>query len=218
MLALDALLPEQPTYIGAVLTGQRVSTGPLQPARPADWADAVALAHVIASASGVELQISAAGHAPWHPGRCAELSVRTADGKRVVGHAGELHPRVVADAELPPRACALEIDLGALISAAVPPPVLPPLSPYPAADRDVALLVPAGVNAAAVEAALRSGAGGDLEGLRLFDDFTTPEGQRSLAYRLRWRAGRTLTADEVNALRDAAVAEAAARTGARQRS
>ena len=73
------------------------------------------------------------------------------------------------------------------------------------------------MSAAAVESALRAGAGADLESLRLFDDFTTPEGQRSLAYRLRWRAGRTLTAEEVNALRDAAVAEAAARTGARQR-
>ncbi len=217
LVALDALLPEQPTYIGAVLTGQRVSTGPLQPARPADWADAVALAHVIAAAAGVELQVSAAGHAPWHPGRCAELSVTTEDGTRIVGHAGELHPRVVTDAELPPRACALEIDLGALISAALPPPVLPPLSPYPAADRDVALLVPASVSAAEVQAALRAGAGADLEGLRLFDDFTTSEGQRSLAYRMRWRAGRTLTADEVNALRDAAVARAAELTGARQR-
>jgi phenylalanyl-tRNA synthetase beta chain len=217
LLAINALLPEQPTHVGAVLTGQRVSTGPLQAARPADWADAVALAQVIAAAAGARLDVASAEHPPWHPGRCAALSVTTADGARVVGHAGELHPRLVADADLPPRACALELDLGALISAATAPPVLPPLSPYPAADRDVALLVPAGVSAADVEAALRAGAGADLEGLRLFDDFTTPDGQRSLAYRLRWRAGRTLTADEVNALRDGAVAEASNRTGARQR-
>ncbi len=81
----------------------------------------------------------------------------------------------------------------------------------------MALLVPAGVSAAEVQAALRAGAGEDLEGLRLFDDFTTAEGQRSLAFRLRWRAYRTLTAEEVNAFRDAAVAEAVARTGVRQR-
>jgi phenylalanyl-tRNA synthetase beta chain len=217
LLAIDALLPEQPTHIGAVLTGLRVAAGPLQAARAADWADTIALAHVIAAAAGTRLEVTAAEYAPWHPGRCAALSVTTAPGSRVVGHAGELHPRLVADAELPPRACALELDLGALISAAKPPPVLPPLSPYPPADRDVALLVAAGVSAADVESALRAGAGADLEGLRLFDDFTTRDGQRSLAYRLRWRAGRTLTADEVNALRDAAVAEAAARTGTRQR-
>ncbi len=118
LLALDALLPEQPTHIGAVLTGLRTVAGPLQPARAADWADAVALAHVIAAAAGARLDVAAADFAPWHPGRCAALSVATADGPRVVGHAGELHPRVVADAELPARACALEIDLGALLSAA----------------------------------------------------------------------------------------------------
>jgi phenylalanyl-tRNA synthetase beta chain len=217
LLALEALLPAQPTHIGAVLTGQWLSAGPLQAGRAADWADAVAAARMIARAVGASLDVSAAAVAPWHPGRCAVLSVTTPLGQRVIGHAGELHPGVVAGAELPPRACALELDLGALISAAEPPPVLPPLSPYPAADRDVALLVPSEVSAAAVEAALRSGGGDGLEALRLFDDFTTPGGQRSLAYRLRWRAGRTLTAEEVNALRDAAVAEAAARTGARLR-
>jgi phenylalanyl-tRNA synthetase beta chain len=215
--ALEATLPHQPTHIGAVLTGQRLSAGPLQTGRPADWADAVFAAQVIARAAGATLNVAAGALAPWHPGRCAALSVTTPDGPRVIGHAGELHPRVAADHELPPRACALELDLGALVAAAEPPPVLPPLSPYPAADRDVALLVPAGVNAAAVEAALLTGAGADLESLRLFDDFTTADGQRSLAYRMRWRAGRTLTADEVNALRDAAVAAASTRTGARQR-
>ncbi len=194
-----------------------MSAGPLQPGRPADWADAVSAAQVIARAVGASLEVAAAALPPWHPGRCASLSVQTPEGPRVIGHAGELHPRVVADAELPPRACALELDLGALIAVSEPPPVLPALSPYPAADRDVALLVPAGISASAVEAALRAGAGAELETLRLFDDFTTPDGQRSLAYRLRWRAGRTLTADEVNALRDAAVAEASNRTGVRQR-
>ena len=162
MLALEALLPVQPTHVGAVLTGQRISAGPLQPARAADWADAVDAAQVIAAAVGARLMVSAAAYAPWHPGRCAALSVATAEGDVVIGHAGELHPRVVADAELPPRACALELDLGALLNAAAAPPVLPALSPYPPADRDVALLVPGGVSAAEVESSLRAGAGSDL--------------------------------------------------------
>ena len=36
-------------------------------------------------------------HEPWHPGRCASL---TADG-RVVGYAGELHPKVLTELGLP---------------------------------------------------------------------------------------------------------------------
>jgi phenylalanyl-tRNA synthetase beta chain len=217
LAALEATLPLQPTHAAVILTGLRVPAGPLQPARSADWSDAVVAAHTLAEAVGVKLTVEAAAQAPWHPGRCAQLSVRTQDGDQVVGYAGELHPRVIAVAELPARACALELDLAAVIAAAEPSPVLPPLSPYPAADRDVALLVPEGVSAAAVEQALWEGAGEELESLRLFDDFTPPSGQRSLAYRLRWRANRTLTAEEVNALRDAAVASAAARTAVVQR-
>ncbi|MGO4244131.1 hypothetical protein AB4028_09345, partial [Janibacter sp. RAF20_2_2] len=43
------------------------------------------------------------------------------------------------------------------------------------------------------------------------------EGRKSLAYRLTFRAGRTLKTDEVSALRDKAVASAASATGAQQR-
>jgi phenylalanyl-tRNA synthetase beta chain len=217
LAALDATLPLQPTHAAGVLTGLRVLAGPLQSARTADWADAVAGAQALAAAVGATLTVAAGTQAPWHPGRCAQLSVQTPTGAQIIGYAGELHPGVIAAAELPARACAFELDLGALLAVIEPSPVRPPLSPYPAADRDVALLVPDGVSAAQVESALREGAGAQLESLRLFDDFQPASGRRSLAYRLRWRADRTLTAEEVNALRDAAVASAATRSGAEQR-
>ncbi|MDP9407356.1 MAG: phenylalanine--tRNA ligase subunit beta, partial [Actinomycetota bacterium] len=96
------------------------------------------------------------------------------------------------------------------------------LSTYPVAKEDVALVVDAAVPAADVEAALRAGAGPLLEALRLFDVYTGPqvgEGRRSLAYSLRFRApDRTLTVAEAVTARDAAVAEAERRTGARLRS
>jgi phenylalanyl-tRNA synthetase beta chain len=95
------------------------------------------------------------------------------------------------------------------------------LSTYPVAHTDVALVVDEAVTAAEVEGALRSGAGGDLESVVLFDTYRgdqVGEGRKSLAYRLTFRANdRTLTTDEVSALRDRAVAEAASRTGAVQR-
>lgn len=86
------------------------------------------------------------------------------------------------------------------------------------ATQDVALIVDASVPAAAVETALRSGAGELLESLRLFDVFSGEQvgaGKKSLAYALRFRAAdRTLTAEEASAARDAAVAAAAEHTGA----
>ncbi len=77
--------------------------------------------------------------------------------------------------------------------------------------------------AADVEAALREGAGELLESIRLFDVYETGEqlgeGQKSLAYALRFRAAdRTLTVEEASAARDAAVALAGERTGAVLRS
>jgi phenylalanyl-tRNA synthetase beta chain len=71
---------------------------------------------------------------------------------------------------------------------------------------------------AEVRAALAEGAGDLLEDLRLFDVYTgspVPEGRRSLAYALTFRApDRTLTGEEAAAAFAAAVASAARATGA----
>jgi phenylalanyl-tRNA synthetase beta chain len=216
LAALEAALPAQPRRVAAVLGGQRERAGWWGSGRPVTWADAVEAAHIVARSAGVTLQVRADQHAPWHPGRCAELLV---DG-RTVGHAGELHPRVVAAYSLPERTCAMELELDRLPLADAPTPA-PAVSSYPAATQDVALVVDATVPAATVEAALREGAGPLLESVRLFDVYTgdqVPTGKRSLAYALRFRApDRTLRTDEVGSLRDAAVAEATRRTGAELR-
>jgi phenylalanyl-tRNA synthetase beta chain len=107
---------------------------------------------------------------------------------------------------------------------AIPPaPVVEarPLSTFPPALIDVALVVSASVPAGDVEAALVAGAGSLLESVRLFDVYESEQlgvGLRSLAYKLTFRApDRTLTVEEAVAARDAAVASAAERTGARLR-
>lgn len=216
--ALDAALPRQPWRIAVVLTGQWEPAGWWGQGREVTWADAVEAARTVAAEAGVRLAVRADEHAPWHPGRCAELLV---DG-RMVGHAGELHPRVVEAYDLPPRTCAMEIELGLLAGDEEIITPAPAVSGFPVATQDVALVVDAAVPAADVEAALRDGAGDLLESIRLFDVYTgdqVGEGKRSLAYALRFRApDRTLTVDETTAARDAAVAEAARRTGATLRS
>ncbi|MEV1011454.1 phenylalanine--tRNA ligase subunit beta [Streptomyces sp. NPDC049881] len=216
--ALNAALPRQPRHVAAVLAGVREQQGWWGGGRPAGWSDAVEAARTVARAAGAELHLENAQYAPWHPGRCAALSV-VLDGERtVVGHAGELHPRVVKALGLPARTCAMEADLDLLERAGAGVVEAPRISSFPVATQDVALVVDAAVPAAEVEAALREGAGGLLESLRLFDVFTGEqlgEGRKSLAYALRFRApDRTLTADELTAAREAAVAAAAERTGA----
>ena len=160
-------------------------------------------------------ELAAAEYAPWHPGRCAEVRA----GGRVVGHAGQLHPRVAEDFDLPPGSVAFELDLDALTAAADDRPVQPtPVSTYPPGKEDIALVVDADVPAGEVLAVVREGAGELGEEVRLFDLYTGAqlgEGKKSLAFSLRLRAAdRTLTAEETAAVRERIVALAAERVGA----
>jgi phenylalanyl-tRNA synthetase beta chain len=216
---IEAALPDQPLRVGAVLAGDHDPAGWWGPGRPATWADAIEAARTVAGEAGVELRVEADRHAPWHPGRCAKLLL----GDDLVGHAGELHPRVVKAYDLPARTCAMELDLRVIESHARGVVPAPRITTYPVATQDVALIVPDEVPAASVEAALRAGvdahgAGELLESIRLFDLYTgeqAGEGRKSLAYTLRFRAAdRTLTVEETTRARDAAVAAAAERVGA----
>ncbi|MFG1871247.1 phenylalanine--tRNA ligase subunit beta [Micromonospora arborensis] len=213
--AADAVVPAQPVHVAAVLAGDLDPAGWWGAGRPAGWADAIEAARDALDAAGVlgdRVEVRAAEYAPWHPGRCAELLV---DGS-VVGHAGELHPLVVAALELPRRTCAMELDLDALPAAGVTP--APAVSGFPPALIDVALVVDDSVPAEQVRRALEAGAGDLLEDVRLFDVYSGAQlgaGRRSLAYKLTFRApDRTLTVEEAVAARDAAVAVAAERLGA----
>jgi phenylalanyl-tRNA synthetase beta chain len=215
--ALYDALPDQPLHLGVVLTGSWVPTGWWGKGQPVGWQDAVQVGRTVAEAVGVEPQLRNVELAPWHPGRCAEFSV----GGAVIGHAGELHPKVCQAFGLPARSSAVELDLDALIVAGPASVAARPFSSYPVAKEDVALIVPAEVAAAAVEAALVEGAGELLESVRLFDLYTGEqigEGRKSLAFALRFRApDRTLTETEVAAARQAAVQVAVDRFDAVQR-
>jgi len=212
LAALLASLPVQPLHVGAVLVGQWERRGWWGSGRTASWADVVEAARVVGRAAGAEVAVRAADTAPWHPGRCAQLRV----GSWPVGHAGELHPAVIEALELPPRTCAMELDLDAL--PLVERRLAPVVSPYPPVLQDVALVVDSSLPAAELASTLCSGAGPLLEDLRLFDVYTGEqlgEGKRSLAFALRFRApDRTLTVAEASAARDAAVAAARERHGA----
>jgi phenylalanyl-tRNA synthetase beta chain len=226
LASLEAGLPAQPLRLGVVLAGDRELPGWWGGGRPAGWQDAIEAVREVLRLTRVPCRVTADQHAPWHPGRCAAILITDDQGaERLAGHAGELHPRVVEAFRLPGRTCAAEIDLSVIetAAAALGPVEAPVVSPYPVATQDVALVVAASVPAAEVEAALSAGATGAgdgslLEEVALFDVYTgeqAGEGNKSLAYTLRFRApDRTLTDEEVTAARDAAVAEAGRRVGA----
>jgi phenylalanyl-tRNA synthetase beta chain len=82
-----------------------------------------------------------------------------------------------------------------------PTPVYEPLPAFPGVDRDLALLLPAGMPVREVEALILGTAGPLLVGLAVFDLYEgegIPEGHRSVAFRLRYQSGqRTLTDEDV---------------------
>ena len=217
LAALTAAVPAQPRHVAAVVTGNVDHAGWWGAGRTAGWADALELARLVAARAGVEVTVAAATDVmPWHPGRCAALVVAEGpQAERVVGYAGELHPKVIERTGLPKRSVAFELDLSALAAAASGEPVgATAVSAFPAAKEDFAFVVDADVPAETVRAAVVEGAGELVEDVSLFDVFTGEQlgqGKKSLAYSVRLRAAdRTLTADEVRAAREGVVAAAAA--------
>ncbi|MEJ7635649.1 phenylalanine--tRNA ligase subunit beta [Aeromicrobium sp.] len=211
--AFAAALPEQPHHVGLVMSGERIRSGWAGPGRQVVWADAIAIVQRLADVLHVHVEVQPAQAMPWHPGRCAAIVL---DGV-TIGHAGELHPRVLKAYGLPARVVAAEVDLDALIAASPEVGPRPEFSAYPVAKEDLALIVDEMVHAMSVQRAL-AGASPLIESVRLFDVYVgdqVGDGKKSLAFALRLRApDRTLTDDDIRSARDAAISAAAESLGA----
>jgi phenylalanyl-tRNA synthetase beta chain len=205
-----ASVPTQGYHVAGLLVGKIENENWQGKARSYSWQDAIAYAQDILQLCNLEWSVARSDLAPWHPGRCAELIV---NGK-AVAHAGELHPRIIAAYGLPERSVAFAVALSALPESSLVRPTT--VGTMPAAVQDVALIVDSTVSAAELQAALREGAGELLESITLFDRYDKiGDGKISLAFTLVFRASdRTLTGEEVSAMREAATAQAAAKFGA----
>ena len=205
-----ASVPSQGYHVAGLLVGKTENENWQGKSRAYNWQDAIAYAQDILQLCNLEWSVARSDLAPWHPGRCAELIV---NGK-AVAHAGELHPRIITAYGLPERSVAFAVALSALPDSALVRPTT--VGTMPAAVQDVALIVDATVSAADLEAALREGAGDLLESITLFDRYDKiGDGKISLAFTLVFRASdRTLTGEEVSAMRESATAVASAKCGA----
>ena len=141
----------------------------------------------------------AASIEPFHPGRCASISI---DGEDL-GVLGEVHPAVRARYDLEHRAFLCVVDFDALVRHLALMRKYEPLPRFPAADRDLALVLDEDVSAAAMRATIARAAGTLLESATIFDIYRgapVPENRKSVALALRFRAAeRTLIDAEVDA-------------------
>lgn len=235
---LQGGVPLQPLHVAAVYVGYAQRPGVLGAGRKYDWADAIAAVQSLGATLGVTCEVKGqdvpgplsavalsgpAGDplalAPFHPGRCARLVLR---GK-CVGLAGQLHPQVAKNFGLPADSCGFEVDLDRFIEA-MPKKYfqVQPVSTFPAAKEDIALVVDQDLPAEQVQKLLVKQAGPLLEEVRLFDIYTgdqLPAGKKSLAFSLKLRSQQgTLTAQQITEVRNQILKAAAKKYRAELRS
>jgi phenylalanyl-tRNA synthetase beta chain len=155
--------------------------------------------------------------AVWHPGRSAVLRHEDA----ALGCLGELHPDLCDRLELPP-ALLFELDFEKLLQYAPRQITAHALPRFPAIERDVAIVVDRDFAAQQIIGWIRNLGEALIENVEVFDQYLgapIPEGKKSLAYRVSYRAeDRTLTDAEVNPLHQRLVERLGQTFGAERRS
>ncbi len=197
----DALAFE-PRTLGIAESGLR---------RPRTWADAEPGPFTYFDIKGIieavldEMQIEdwtvePPDHPGLHPGRSATLLVA---GKRV-GYFGVLHPEIALRFEIEEWPVVVaEINLHALSEHASTTHAFKALPRFPAAHRDIAVVVDSGLPAAILMEVVEGTGGEIVESARIFDVYrgpSLPEEKKSIAIELSLRSPeRTLTQEEVDA-------------------
>ena len=179
---------------------------PHEPDRPVALHDLKAVVDALAQELRlVDCRLEAAQLPGLHPVRTAHVVV---DGEPA-GVVGEVAPEVVEALSLPDPVIAAELDVDRLLAAKRAPRTSRPVSRFPASTIDLAFVVGADVPADELRRTLRDAGGEVLEDVRLFDLFRSDAlgvDRVSLAFAMRFRApDRTLTDDEVGALRQGCI-------------
>jgi phenylalanyl-tRNA synthetase beta chain len=206
LLQAGAKLPDEPRRLALFMTGKRRNDFWEDSAKQAPPPEAIDFYDLkgIVEALAADLHLPQASYQPskaayLHPGCAATLLI----GDKPVGEFGQLHPKVAGAYELGDRLIlAGELDLEALQTAAPQRYAYTPVPLFPAALRDIAVIVEESITAERVAAEIRGAGGSLLRGIRLFDLYrggSIPPGTKSLAYALAYQADdRTLTDKEVD--------------------
>ena len=198
-------LPDEPQRLSLLMSGHRDTQSWLKQAEGNyDFFDLKGVLEQFLNAlhlEGVEWKKSR--ELPCHPGRCAQILV---NGK-VLGFAGELHPKVRNSFELPEQAvCVAELDLDLIIKLAVEDHQMEFISNFTPIFEDLAFVLDSSLPVESVTPLILQTGKPLLRKATLFDVYEgeqVDEGKRSLAYSLTFQAtDRTLTDDEVGKVRN----------------
>ena len=128
-----------------------------------------------------------AGKTFLHPGRQANVVY---DGT-VIGYLGEVHPTVASNYSIKDRVYVAVIDMPEIVSRASFDYKYEGIAKFPAATRDISMIVPKDVLAGDIEKVFETKGGKLLESYQLFDIYEGAQiksGYKSIAYSLAFRA------------------------------
>ena len=137
----------------------------------------------------------------YHPGRCARILYKTAEGDDIeLGIMGEIHPDVAENFDIDVRAYAAELFFDKLIGYTDREVHYTRPPRYPAMVRDIAMIVDEDETVAKIEDVIKEAGSSLLRQIKLFDVYRgeqVGEGKKSVAFSLTYRHDdRTLTDEE----------------------
>ena len=189
-------------------------------AKPVDAFDAKADAFAVLAAAGSPMQALAVvpgGPAWFHPGRSGTIQIGP---KNIIGHFGELHPRLLAALKAEGPLVGFEVLLETIPepkAKATRAKAVLDLSPFQPVERDFAFMVDTGVKAADV---VRAAQGVDkklIVNVSVFDLYEgkgIEPGKKSIAIAVTLQPReKTMTDAEIEALGQKIVAEVTKKTG-----
>ncbi len=193
-------LPDEPILLTAVL-GARLSSGRWDETRTVDLHVVRGIVDELLTRAGVDplaMGCQNVRHPTFAPGQAA--GVTRAD--RLLAAYGQIAPQVAAAFDLDEPAWALLVDVEAVRAFDTDTAQFQPWSDYPAARRDLAVVVDADTPQADVLDTIHRAGRPLLASVRLFDEYRgeqIPPNKRSLAYTLSYAApNRTLTDKEAD--------------------
>ncbi len=135
----------------------------------------------------------------WQPRKCAEIKI---DGKEI-GFLGEISSKILEESKTP-KVTVFDIDFEELSKLVSEEHEYRPISRFPAAVRDIAILVPRQVRVEEVLNKIETTGGLLVRDVDLFDIYEgeeLPEGKKNLAFHIIYQAeDRTLSSKEIDGI------------------
>jgi phenylalanyl-tRNA synthetase beta chain len=178
------------------------------PADAFDAKGAMLAALEAAMGAAVTAPVSASAPAWFHPGRSGTIAL----GPKILGHFGELHPKILSAFDVKGPAAAFEIILDAVPEPKSKAKAQFSPSPFQAIERDFAFVVDRAVAAGDLIRAIRNAERVLIDSVSVFDVYEgkgVPEGKKSIAIAVRLQPkDKTLTDPEIEAVAQKIVAAA----------